>query len=676
MNVNEKKNLKFRNQLESLNSDDSKYKSESSQKEYPTIKTTNNVTSPFDTKTSKKETKANSLHVKRIKTAQIQSKNKKIQKKVKSAVKYEISDKLDLYQINKKNKKINIINIKSQENKKKNINNNNQNINSTSDNREIGENDKTLDDKNYTINNISVYSTQYLNEDKIPRLQKQYYILNNKEIEKRRLDLLKTSYHFNKFNNERGIIRMINRFKNKEELEAAKIEYRKKYDQVSYKKRIPTKVAFGKGTTSELIEINNNYNFNKKRKQQRKKKIKLSVKLNDLFQNGFNLKTDNNIFINRSNKNKENKKPLFITNSNWKYSSPKDCFGHELYPVFTKHKILKNILPKEVDYNTKTTINDIINSEIHPLLRYQKKIMTQSSNLISQELNVLFAKFITLSKIKSDDEIITKRHDILIELSRDEKFIELMKTLIGNDNEKEKELQDKMNEEEKKKKLMRRKYLLDRFKKVIIMASQKIKKYNIDIPIFYSLMKINKEDENYQKEFVKKGQYLFRVIKAGDIDEMIKVINQNNYLVSYRDEFKQIPLHICAKRNRYQVIAFLLSRLSPIDSQDESGRTALMIAAKNNYLEFVTILLFENANPKIKDINMKMASDLTTNEKIRLILKRAEALHNLKLFIEGKNLQKIIVNGLDFLFKKELEINYEKWINQGLKIVKDASSFI
>lgn len=119
MNVNEKKNLKFRNQLESLNSDDSKYKSESSQKEYPTIKTTNNVTSPFDTKTSKKETKANSLHVKRIKTAQIQSKNKKIQKKVKSAVKYEISDKLDLYQINKKNKKINIINIKSQENKKK-----------------------------------------------------------------------------------------------------------------------------------------------------------------------------------------------------------------------------------------------------------------------------------------------------------------------------------------------------------------------------------------------------------------------------------------------------------------------------------------------------------------------------------------------------------------------------
>ena len=60
-------------------------------------------------------------------------------------------------------------------------------------------------------------------------------------------------------------------------------------------------------------------------------------------------------------------------------------------------------------------------------------------------------------------------------------------------------------------------------------------------------------------------------------------------------------MHICAKRNIYEVIAFLLSRLSPIDAQDESGRTPLMIAAKNNYLEFITILLFENANPKIKN---------------------------------------------------------------------------
>jgi hypothetical protein len=575
MNIKEKKNLKFRNQLESLNSDDSQYKSESIQKDYPAIKTTNNVTSLFDTRTSKKETKPNSVHAKRIKTSKSQSKNKKTKKNGKFLLK---DDKIELYKINKKSKNNkNMKDIISQATEKGNINSTNNilNYNSITDNREI---DKTSDSKNYTINNtlnnISVYSTQCLNDEKIPRLHRQYYFLDNKEVEKRRIDLLRTSYNFNKFNNQRGIIRMINRFKNKEELEAAKIEYRKKYDQFTYKKRIPTKVAFGKGTTNELIEINNNYNFNKKRKQQRIKKIKISEKINDLFKNGFNIQTEKKLFINKSHRSNENKKQIFITNSNWNNSSPKDSFGNQIYPVFAKHKILKNILPKEVDYNTKTTINDIINNEIHPLLRYQKKIMTQSSNLISQELNVLFAKYISLSKIKSDKEVITKRKDILIELSRDEKFIELMKTLIGKDKEKEKELQDKMNEEEKKKKLMRRKYLLNRFKKVILLACDKMKKYNIDIHIFYSLMKVNKDDENYQKEFVKKGQYLFRVIKARDIDEMINVINQNNFLVAYKDEFNQIPLHICAKRNIYEVIAFLLSRLSPIDAQDESARTA------------------------------------------------------------------------------------------------------
>ena len=472
---------------------------------------------------------------------------------------------------------------------------------------------------------------------------------------------------------------MINRFKNKEELEFAQRETKRKYSQFSYTKRIRTKIAFGKGkSNNEISEIDNNYNFNKKRKQQKIKKRKNTEKLKDIFNNGYNLKTEYN-YLKNNNKitYSDIKKEIFITNSNLEKVSPRDCFGNIIYPILTKHKILKNILPNEVDYNTKTSIVDIINSEIHPLLRFQKKIMTQSSNLISQELNVLFSKFMCLSKIEPDKENELKRKDNLIELSKDEKFIQLMRGLIGKDKEMEKKLKDKINEEEKKKKLIRRKYLLKKFKEIILNACQKIKKYNIDIDIFYSLMEINKNDETFKKEYVNKGQYLFRVIKAGDINEIINVINQNNYLVSYKDEFDQIPLHICAKRNIYQIIAFLLSRLSPIDAQDESGRTALMIAAHYNYLEFVTILLFENANPKIKDINLNKASDLTTNEKIKIILKRAEALHNLHLFIEGKNLQKFVVNGLDFLYKKELEINYEKWINQGIKIVKDSQqSFI
>ena len=534
------------------------------------------------------------------------------------------------------------------------------------------EEEKSIDDKN-NENNISVYSTQCIGEEKIPRFQKTYYYLNNKEKDKKRIELLRTSYHFNKYNNDRAIIRMITRFKNKEELEMANKEYTQKYKQFSYTKRIPTKIAFGKGTSNiEISGIDNNYNFNKKRKQQKTKKIKASEKIKELFKNGFNLKTENNIIKNSNKINDiENKKPIFITNSNLEKPAQKDCFGNEIYPILTKHKILKNILPNEVDYNTRTSIVDIVNSEIHPLLRFQKKIMTQSSNLISQELNVLFSKFISLSKL-SPDKANLKRNDLLIELQKDDRFIELMRSIIGKDKEKAKLLQDKINEEEKKKKLIRRKYLMKKFKDIILCSFQKMKKYNIDIHIFYSMMNINKDDEEFQKEFMKKGQYLFRVIKAGDIDEIINVINDDNYLVSYKDEFDQIPLHICAKRNIYKIIAFLLSRLSPIDAQDISGRTPLMIAAQNNHLEFLTILLFENANPKIKDKNSNLASDLTTNEKIKCILKRAEALYNLRVIIEGKKFNKIVVNGLDFLYKKELEINYEKWVNQGLKIVKDS----
>jgi hypothetical protein len=273
----------------------------------------------------------------------------------------------------------------------------------------------------------------------------------------------------------------------------------------------------------------------------------------------------------------------------------------------------------------------------------------------------------------SDKKNLYKRNDILIELSKDQKFIKLMKGLIEKDEEIDQKLKDKINEEEKKKKEIRRRYLLKKFKEVIEMACEKIKRYKIDIQIFFSLMEIDRTTDEYKKNLRDKGQYLFRVIKAHDINEIINVINQNIDLVSYKDDFDQFPLHICAKRNLYEVVAFLLSRLSPIDPKDESGRTPLMIAAKNNYLEFVTILLFENANPKIKDKNNQKASDMTTNPKIHLILKRAEVLYNFHLFLEGKNLHKYIFNGLDYLYKKELEINYEKWIYKGLKVMKDAS---
>ena len=347
---------------------------------------------------------------------------------------------------------------------------------------------------------------------------------------------------------------------------------------------------------------------------------------------------------------------------------PKDSFGQEIYSVLAKHKILKNILPKGVDYNTRTSIEDIINSEIRPLLRYQKKAIAQNTNLISQELNVLFGKFIRLCQKKNSGGKEAK-----IDLKMNNKFIELMKQIIKKHEIKEDKKINDNNEDEIKRKQERKKYLINRFKDVIILAYQKIKKFNIDINIFYSLMDYNKNDANFQMELISNGQYLFKAIKAGDIPEIINFIDKNKYLVAYKDDFNQIPLHICAKRNLYELIHFFLSRLSSIDSQDLGGRTPLMIAAKNNFFEFVTILLFEGADPTIKDVYGNKASQMPSNEKIRIVLRRAEVLYNLRYFIKGRNFQNFIENGLDFLFKKELEMDYEKWFQKGQRIMKDLS---
>ena len=303
------------------------------------------------------------------------------------------------------------------------------------------------------------------------------------------------------------------------------------------------------------------------------------------------------------------------------------------------------------------------------MLRHQKKVLVQSTNLISQELNVLFGKYIRLCQKKQKPGEIEETTQLI----SNKKFIELMKSLMGTKEIEEEKKVMSSSEEDRIKRIERRKYLLNKFKDIIIQAYKKIKKFNIDVNIFYSSMDYNKNDPQFQKDLISNGQYLFKAIKAKDIPEIIKFIDKYKYLVAYKDDFNQIPLHICAKRNLYQLIYFLLSRLSSINVQDSGGRTPLMIAATNNFIEFVTILLFEGADPSIKDVNGNLASEMTSDERVRIILRRAEVLFNLRYFIKGNHFQNFIVNGLDFLFKNELEMDYEDWTREGKKLLKDVS---
>jgi ankyrin repeat protein len=60
-----------------------------------------------------------------------------------------------------------------------------------------------------------------------------------------------------------------------------------------------------------------------------------------------------------------------------------------------------------------------------------------------------------------------------------------------------------------------------------------------------------------------------------------------------------------------------------VDDEDFVGRTALHLAAGNNYLEAVKFLLYESANPFKTNREGKTPINLTTNSLIKRYLERA-----------------------------------------------------
>ena len=170
----------------------------------------------------------------------------------------------------------------------------------------------------------------------------------------------------------------------------------------------------------------------------------------------------------------------------------------------------------------------------------------------------------------------------------------------------------------------------------------------------------------------KNGQHFFEAIKAGDTYEIIKIMNSNYFIMFYRDHFLQSPLHISAKRNLYKFISLFISRGADINAQDEGGRTALLIASEQNNLEFVTVLLFEIADPSIKNTKGQRAFEVTTNPKIKIILERAKVLHYFHKIGKIQHFNESIRNGLSFLYKEELGINCDIWLKENKEIIKEC----
>ena len=559
--------------------------------------------------------------------------------------------------------------------------------NNRDNNKEENQNilEKNNNNKNKKLNSsFSESSLSYKGDKKefprIPRAQKDYYssMLNNNRF-RRREKLIQSSIDF--YLHQQKFMSKSSNFKKKEYNFNL---YKKNSTIFSELKRVPTVIAFGKVVPRESVNI--------------QKKNKKHIFLKPTKTLGHN-KNSKNIF--RSgliNKNSvENLKELKLIKDDYNTNNPnkedyipKDQFGNIVYPIFAQKKMLKNIMPKEYDYNTIRSPLELLHDTYHPLLRFQKKMLAQHINAINQEIGVTYSKYFTLvDKNKIPDKY--KCAQELIDLQKDEKLIKLIRELIDRNFGLEKEVAKALDLQKKEKETLRKKQIYKRISEIMLKASIHFKRLNISLEDFYSIPNYiptksnndttvdnNKENTteeiSRQKQLImqKNGQHFFEAIKAGDTYEIIKIMNSNYFIMFYRDHFLQSPLHISAKRNLYKFISLFISRGADINAQDEGGRTALLIASEQNNLEFVTVLLFEIADPSIKNTKGQRAFEVTTNPKIKIILERAKVLHYFHKIGKIQHFNESIRNGLSFLYKEELGINCDIWLKENKEIIMEC----
>ena len=527
---------------------------------------------------------------------------------------------------------------------------------------------KTLND--FNINNLD---HNLDNEKKEFKVQYEYYSTKDKisELNKKRKELFLSSRKLYLYNKEKGILNKIRKYKKENtDKDLKKMGYdfndKKKLLLYSDLKRLPTQVCFWKGVSSMKEEEEDKEIYEKKfLKNLENKRMEKQINSNN-FQKLMTKGFSSNKNINKYDAVLENKL-VINSNSMKKYKKKNQIIsGQNLYPLLKEKKILKNILPKEIDYNTQFTIIDVINDELHPLYRYQKKNLTFHSGLISHEIDFLFVKHFALG------QMVDRKKDIYNK-KLDEKFNILVQNLMQK-NKKWKLSQKRLSERESLQ-ILRKQYLLQKFENAIKKSFYHLRRMKIDINS-YLKMTINTQPIKYHE-----GLYLFKAIKDGDIENIEYLIKKNYYYALFRDEFGQTAFHICAKRNIYQIIQLLISRLGDINAKDIYGRTPLMCAVENGHFETICVLLFKLADPDIRDNKGKKAIDYiniskklnnTEQYNIERALSFTRIVHLFdKIMVNEKDFDKFVINSLKYLFKEELNINYEDLLKSNDFVMKD-----
>ena len=370
------------------------------------------------------------------------------------------------------------------------------------------------------------------------------------------------------------------------------------YSNSSNKLFHPHKIAFGKIVPETIPQINRRISYDKNINV--KKKLKQCTGINDkminIFKKGVPEKE-----IEKIEEKLKNKLISPIT-----------------YPIISPKKIVKNILPKEYNFKQSKTPDEVLRNAYYPVVRYQKKILNKHINAINKEIGVSYSSWFNLIKKENFSEKLQTTQD-LIELQKDKKLIEMIHKLINNNFQLKKEVNKIINENKEKEEYERKQKILAKYKLVFIRAAIHFKRLGVSIREFYK-MKVN-----LIKPFSNEGTYkLICAIKDKDIENINKMIDENYFLLYDFDNFNQTPLHWAAKRNVYEIISKIVSKGGHINAIDQAGRTPLHISCENSCFEATQILLYEVANPLIKDKRGLLPIDLCNGKNWKFMLQRAQ----------------------------------------------------
>lgn len=273
-----------------------------------------------------------------------------------------------------------------------------------------------------------------------------------------------------------------------------------------------SKIAFGKIVPKEKVKLKTQIT-----EQSEYNKIKRTI--------ASSLRRDViNVF--KKGLGKKQKELIIGTEEEYNKSKRKEKnYFNKGFPIIAPKKIMKNILPREYDFNRIKTPEEVLRNAYHPVVRYQKGLLNKHINAINQEINVNYSSnFWLINKDKFSEQF--RMCQDLIDLEKDTKLIEMISDLINKNFKLGNEIDEVLEAKKRKEEYERKQKVLLRFKQVLIRAAIHFKRLNINLDDF--LARNSKTIQPFEEEA---SFNLICAIKDKDINAVKRMLNHNKLVV-------------------------------------------------------------------------------------------------------------------------------------------------